>query len=81
MPTYRLNLGEPLEFDAQVPSAFLDAWRGVYRTPASDPDAWRRQAALLASDWSGKSIRFESDEAITADMMRHGLLEEIDYDG
>ena len=41
----------------------------------ANDDAWRRTAAALACDWSGKPIRFDTLEQMTSDMMRHGMLE------
>ena len=61
MPKFVLNVGDPIEFEAPDASGFLDAWR--------------RTAAALACDWSGKAVRFDTLEDMTSDMMRHGMLE------
>jgi len=50
-------------------------WRGMSRMADANDDAWRRTAAALACDWSGKPIRFDTLEDMTSDMMRHGMLE------
>ena len=75
MPKVVLNVGDPIEFEAPDASGFLDAWRSVNRSADANDDAWRRTAAALACDWSGKAVRFDTLEAMTSDMMRHGMLE------
>ncbi len=75
MPKFVLNVGDPIEFEAPDASGFLDAWRNVNRSADANDDAWRRTAAALACDWSGKAVRFDTLEDMTSDMMRHGMLE------
>jgi len=80
VPRFRLNIGgDPIEFDSADATGFLDAWGEVSRSWSSDPDRWRRTAAALACDWSGKTVRFDNDESFALDMMRHGMLEEIEH--
>ena len=76
MPKFVLNVGgDPIEFESSDASGFLDAWGSVSRSWSSDEDKWRRTAAALVCDWSGKPIRFDNLEVMTFDMMRHGMLE------
>ena len=78
MPKYRLKISSvPIDFKADHPSEFLDVWRHEFKAPPGDPDEWRRAAALLACDWSGKPIRFQNDDVIVWDMMQYGMLEEL----
>ena len=77
MPKFVLNVGEPIEFEAPDASGFLDAWRSVNRSADANDDAWRRTAAALACDWSGKPVRFDNNEVFASDMMRHGMLREV----
>jgi hypothetical protein len=78
MPKFVLKMGDPVEFEAPDATGFLDAWRSVNRSADADDGAWMRTAASLACDWSGKAIRFESKEIFASDMMRHGMLEEVE---
>ena len=41
-------------------------------------NTFMRMAARSACDWSGKSIRFDTVEAFTADMIDAGMLEEVE---
>jgi len=77
MRRFRLKISsDPIEFEADHPSEFLRVWRDMFVAPPRDRDEWRRVAAMLACDWSGKPIRYHSDDAIVWDMMEHGMLED-----
>ena len=75
MPKFVLKVGEPVEFEAPDASGFLEVWRSMSRMADAQDDAWRRTAAALACDWSGKPVRFDTLEDMTSDMMRYGMLE------
>ena len=79
MTRYRLRIGsEPVEFSAEGPEGVLDAWRSTHKYPNREHDDWRKACASMACDWSGKPVRFDSDEAFASDMLRHGMLEVVD---
>lgn len=82
MPKYRLMISSrPIEFEAEHPREFLSVWRKEFKASTGDEHEWRRTAALLACDWSGKPIRYNSDDVIVWDMMEHGMLEECHEEG
>ncbi len=78
MNRYRLKIGEPIDFTSYGPEGVLDAWRLIHKYPNNTHEGWRKTCASMACDWSGKPVRFDSDESFTADMIRHGMLEVID---
>lgn len=78
MKTFKLNVGgDPIFFEASDASGFLDAWGVINRNWSPDADKWRRSAAQLACDFSGKPMRFDSIDHFTADMMEAGMLAEV----
>ena len=79
MGKYRLNmaLDGPLEFEATGPEGVFDAWRAVYRSPPESHAEWRKACASMVCDRFGKPVRYDTDEALISDMMRHGALEEL----
>jgi len=82
MPKYRLKISsQPIDFIADHPREFLDVWRAEFRATYETDEEWRRVAALLACDWSGKPIRYSNDDVIVWDMIEHGMLEEIHEEG
>lgn len=82
MPKYRLLISfDPVEFHSDTPATVLGVWRDMFFGAPTDPDEWRRMAALLASDWSGKPIRYHNDNVFIWDMMEHGMLEEVHEKG
>ena len=79
MPKYLLKISEdPIEFEASTAEAFLEAWTGVFPWEYDNDNTFMRMAARSACDWSGKSIRFDTVEAFTADMIDAGMLEEVE---
>jgi len=78
MKTFKLNVGgDPIIFEAPDASGFLESWGSVNRNWSPDADKWRRAAAQLACDFSGKPMRFDTDSNLAADMMDAGMLEEV----
>jgi len=78
MPKYRLSIVSPVPFDLETPMEVLDLWRGCIRSCPEDSKDSLRLMAILASDITGKPMRFHTEDVLAWDMMEHGLLEKID---
>ena len=75
MARYRLKIGgDPIDFTANSPTGFLDAWRTVSRCAPEDEAEWRKTAAALACDWCGQPVRYDTEEAFADDMIKNGML-------
>lgn len=78
MKQYRLKIGgDPIDFVAENPEGFLEAWRSVNLRASSDDKEWLKQAAMSACDWAGGPIRYDNATVFAQDMMSKGMLEEI----
>ena len=78
MKKFELRVSEdPIEFTANDASAFLDVWKGKFFLADRESEAWLRTAASVACNLSGKPMRFDSIDHLTADMMEAGMLAEV----
>lgn len=79
MPTFRLNYGSTVDFDAQLASEVVPYLRSRHMTGGSDGDvAFLRRLAIEMAEWSGDYYCWSSSECLAESMMRHGLLEVVD---
>ena len=80
MPRYRLNLPNPVEFEANSPTEIIrHLWRQLDgRGALKDLDDWRVSTAenhiRNAGWWSGGSFNTETNQTFVNDMLNDGLL-------
>jgi len=79
MPTFRLNYGSSVSFDAQVASEVVSYLRERHMTGGGDGDReFLRRLAIEMAEWSGEYFCWSSEDCLADSMMRHGLLEVVD---
>jgi hypothetical protein len=74
---FELDCGEIFTFEADSPSGVVKKLRELRGAFTHEDDNFLRSKAEVFTVWSGKSIRFDSDESFAEDLISAGMLREV----
>ena len=78
MPTFRLNYGEVVEFEAQGAGEVVPFLQDRHVAGGVSEDRFLRRLAIELCEWSGGYFCFDNRDRLADGMMRVGLLEIVD---
>lgn len=78
MPTFRLNYGDVVEFDAQGAGEVVPFLQERHVAGGLSEDRFLRRLAIELCEWSGGYFCFDDRDRLAGSMLRSGLLEIVD---
>jgi hypothetical protein len=77
MTKYELDVGEKSVFEAENPTSVIDFMRKMSIYGNAGESAFLKIMSEQLASWSGKSIRFNSVEDFTKDLLKEKMLKEV----
>ena len=80
MTKFELYVGEKSVFEGEGPTSVIDFMREKSIYGAAKESAFLKIMSEQLASWSGKSIRFNSVEDFTKDLLKEKILKEVKDD-